>query len=547
MVNIAFISVHIKKSPLSFPLSSAILAAASDSNQILNGKIKTEIINLFLEDTVSDAADTIINSGTDIAAFSIYIWNIDYIVKLISKLKKMKPDISVIAGGAEVTADPVFFAENTDIDWIVNGEGEEAITEYLVSLIKNKKPIDSFQSYQIRSEAEIAESDFRNKSKELSLLSSDFQNYKTRRTVSDPGLYPSPIIEHKIDLSNYEGILWELSRGCPFKCGFCFESRGSKNVRQFSLSRIKKELDVIKKSGINQVFVLDPTFNADRKRAIEILTLIKKETPDIHFTFEARSEYIDMETARLFSEITCSIQIGLQSSNPEVLKNVNRKIDIYDFYNKVMLLDEEGAVYGFDIIYGLPGDSYNKFLDSIDFAFSMAPNHLDIFPLAVLKGTDLYDKAEDFGIIYRKSDPYTVISTPDFPEEDLKKAVQIADGIELFYNRGKAVSFLPLILENLEINPSEFFSLFTEWLNINKLKNINIITDITQILGIQKGFIKYIFSEYSTEDQGLLASDIADAVISGKSFSGIYNIDKVLNYIDSGVTDFEELVFFSRN
>lgn len=553
MIEIAFISIHIRKSPQSFPLSSAVLASAVDNDIFLKTRTETQILDFFLSDSIYETAESIINSGTDIAAFSVYLWNREFILNLIKILKDKNPGISVIAGGAEVTADPEFFSSFSGIDWIVNGEGEEAVTEYLTIMLKEGiiNTAGTFAHKHISSDSDSE--------KYKSLF-----NFSERRSVDNPDKSPSPFLDKKIDLRNYDGILWELSRGCPFKCGFCFESRGRKSVRKFSFGRIEKELELITESGVNQVFVLDPTFNVDIKRAKQILTLIKIKAPDIHFTFEARSEYLDRETARLLSEITCSLQIGLQSSSPDVLKNVNRTFNPEDFYNKILLLHEEGAVYGFDIIYGLPGDTYNCFLESIDFALSMHPNHLDIFPLAVLKGTDLYDRADDFGLIYKKEYPYTVIKTPGFPEEDLKKASETADAIDLFYNKGEAVSFLPVLLENLEIKPSLFFILFSEWLNKKKInpKSTDLEsfsdssyvpsdTPFTDIVLLQTEFVRKLFSDKGSEKEGLLASDIIFSLeINNESdfkncSSGFFNMEKVFEYLESGITNLNELVFFT--
>ena len=566
MIKIAFISIHIRKSPLSFPLSSAVLASAVDNDLFLENRTETLIMDYFLSDNLSYTAEKIIESGTDIAAFSVYLWNRDYILNLVRILKEKKPGISVIAGGAEVTADPEFFSSIETIDWIVNGEGEEAVTEYLRTVIKNMENSSTENSSNIN-KVNIKSG---NKGRTVSSLNKKLTisdtaecgslfSYSERKSVYNPDNFPSPFLDKKINLGNYDGILWELSRGCPFRCSFCFESRGSSKVRNISLERIEKELDLIKHAGIDQIFVLDPTFNIDIKRAKKILSLIKKKAPDIHFTFEARSEYIDRETARLFSEITCSIQIGLQSSSPYVLKNVNRKFDPDDFFNKILLLHEEGAVYGFDIIYGLPGDTLETFLESIDYALSMQPNHLDIFPLAVLKGTELYDKAEEFGLIYKNEDPYTVIRTPGFPEEDLKKAEQTAYALDIFYNKGEAVSFLPLLLENLDLKPSIFFRLFSQWL-YTKENNI-ILTDFESfsdsaaisasssgpdIILLQTDFVRKLFSEKGMGKEGELASDIILCLGNNDNFSGLFDLDKVFEYLDSGITDLNELVFFTE-
>ena len=44
--------------------------------------------------------------------------------------------------------------------------------------------------------------------------------------------------------------------------------------------------DLFEKNGVEQVFVLDPTFNKNKQRAKQILQLIQAKAPDIHFTFE---------------------------------------------------------------------------------------------------------------------------------------------------------------------------------------------------------------------------------------------------------------------
>src|SRR6185369_4234334 len=85
----------------------------------------------------------------------------------------------------------------------------------------------------------------------------------------------------------------------------------------------------------------------------------------------------------------CSLQIGLQSADPLVLKQVGRSFNRDDFSRRVGLLNDSGAVFGFDLIYGLPSDTLNGFCNSIDYAMPLHPTHLDIFPLAVLPGTRL--------------------------------------------------------------------------------------------------------------------------------------------------------------
>ena len=513
-MKILFIAVHLRETPFAFPLSSALLSGCIQEDSTLKGLYETEIQEFYLDDEINISAEKIIGEKPDIAAFSIYIWSREYILDLIHEIKKIDPGICIIAGGAEVTADPFFFGNNKEISWTVSGEGEEVLLEFLKTFSNGEKTENS---------------------------------YSSRKAVKNIDSIPSPIAGKILDLSGYEGILWELSRGCPFSCDFCFESKGENRVRKFSLDRIEKELEIIKDSGIKQVFVLDPTFNIDRKRALAVLALIKKKAPDIHFIFEARSEYLDEKLALLFSEITCSVQIGLQSGNPLVLRNINRTFNKEDFFDKILFLHEAGAVYGFDLIYGLPGDSLESFLESLDFSLSMVPNHIDIFPLAVLKGTALYERADSFGIQYRDENPYTVISTPDFSAEDIKTASEIAGSFDLFYNRGKAVSFFSILTENLNIKPSDFFMEFSSWGSEQYHGNLDIIKDENEILDIQKSFITYMFEKEKRDEEALLFCDIITHLNSDTFSSDRFDMEKIIYYLESGITDLSEILFFCRN
>lgn len=60
-----------------------------------------------------------------VLAFSCYIWNIEYIQKLCQMIKKQKPEMIIILGGPEVTYEPQYFLETTDIDYVISGEGEK--------------------------------------------------------------------------------------------------------------------------------------------------------------------------------------------------------------------------------------------------------------------------------------------------------------------------------------------------------------------------------------------------------------------------------------
>lgn len=428
-MKIELISIHIERSPKAMPLAAAMLKAKLDSLNGYENRIRTSICDYYMDDDAGYIAASVLAKKPDLIGFSVYLWNRDLSLQVASIIKKKSPEIIICFGGAESVAMPEMFLNTGVFDFAVTGEGELAFAEAVYGIL-NDDPMPEGRMFSI--------------------------------PVNDLNDLPSPFLSGTVDLSKYEGVLWELSRGCPFKCDFCFESRGLSGVRRFSLDRIEAELRLFEEKKVTQVFVLDPTFNQDRERAKKILRMIQKIAPSIHFTFEVRTEFIDDEMAELFASVNCGLQIGLQSADSTVLKCVNRSIDPVKFMEKINILNRKNAIFGLDLIYGLPCDTLVGFRKSIDFAVSLQPNNLDIFPLAVLPGTVLYNKADGLGLDFMRNAPYTVRSTPQFPAEDMEKAQLLSESCNVFYNRGRAVGWLFMVLETLDMRPSEFFEKFAE-------------------------------------------------------------------------------------
>ena len=467
----------IEKSPQALPLGAACIATAIKHSPLTENHTRVGLKTFSLEDKEiekirkdenkiaefiaaklykdaekkSDSTSTIehetVSSGTPfVFCFSCFVWNITILEKAAIILRKK--GCICIAGGPEITAHPEFYK---GFDYTVSGEGEESLPKLISQIISQKGWADD-------------DGDSGRKSLNMS-INIDFLQGKSPSNViisSSPELSKlhSPYLDEILNPSEYEGALWELARGCPFRCSYCYESKGQKKVRYFPMERIKAELDLFAAKKVPQVFVLDPTYNVDKKRAVELLRLISKKTPDTFYYFEARAEFIDRELAHEFTRIPCALQIGLQSANEQTLKLVNRPFDKKKFLKGISILNEEGVTFGLDLIFGLPGETFGSFRDGIDFAISVYPNNLEIFCLSVLPGTDLFDRADSLGLTYEKNPPYHVIKTKDFSPEDIERAQKLSKACTCFYNSGRAVPWFNSICRVLKFKPSKLFELF---------------------------------------------------------------------------------------
>jgi radical SAM superfamily enzyme YgiQ (UPF0313 family) len=511
-MNLVLVAIHLEVSPRAVPLGPAMLASAL--KRAHPEAIRTRILDLFLQHSAEACAEQILALDPHWVGFSIYVWNRALSREIARILRLRNPSILLLAGGSEASADPEGMLGEGWLDLVLPGEGEELIVDVLGRLLKG----DSVE--------------------------------EVRRTlqpsfVKDLATLPSPYLDGSLDPAAYPGLLWELSRGCPFRCDFCFESRGTSGIRRVPMARVKAEPLRFEACGVSQVFVLDPTFNFDKRQAKAILRLIAEQAPAIHFFFELRSEFIDAELARLFAAIRCTLQIGLQSAEDAVLRKIHRSIDREDFEAKVLLLHQAGATYGFDLIYGLPGDTLEGFHASLDFALSLAPNHVDIFPLAVLPGTRLHDTAPDFGLRHQEDSPYTVIASPTFTAADMAAAARMARACDRMYNQGKAVPWFAMVLEALALTPSELFGRFADFLEAHA------DPDITML---QVGFFNSTFPDPAVASvaadivtyygrSGALLEAVALDPRGPHTCLATFHHDPLtlLEYLENGLTDLEHL------
>jgi hypothetical protein len=483
-VRITLVSIHPSPSAQAVPLANAFLKSyAADI------PVGIELADLFSGQESTGCAESITGMRPKAVGFSMYLWNREACLEIAADLRRRMPEIILFAGGPEVTADPSGVLSDSTLDFAILGEGEKPFRTFCEHLAAGKDIPDIPGIIRPGTDVPAV----------------------PPTPLDDLDAIPSPYLNGTLNCETYPGILWQLSRGCGFSCDFCFDSRDRHGVRRFSLERIEAELRHFADCGVSQVFVLDSTFNQDLKRAKAILRLIGRIAPGIHFHFEVRSEFIDPQLAELFARITCSLQIGLQSSDSLVLKGVGRAFRPEDFTERVNLLNESGAVFGFDLIFGLPGDTLQGLRASLDFALGLYPNHLDIFPLAVLPGTALALRSQAIGLRHLTRPPYTLLASPTFNAADMSTAQRLATACDIFYTRGKAVAWFNGVIQALGLRPSAFLQRFSEWLVTEKGKTISESDlDDHEVWQLQRAFLKVMFGSKSHKRLLPLVLDLTD-------------------------------------
>ncbi len=503
MIRTAIVSLAIESSAESLPLGAASVVAALRAHPRLGAWIDAFILEGKEGGDAASLAHSIRESRAEWVGFSVYSWNRAMVLEAARAFRRERPEALLFAGGPEATADPSGVLSEGDLDFVVAGEGESACAKLLSLILESSSPREAIAGLGAMSGIETRSS----------------VTGGRRAPIEDPGLLPSPWLaiaplrKAVLDPAAREGLLWELARGCPFRCAYCYESKGEAGVRRFPMQRIEAELELFVKAKVGQVFVLDPTFNADRERAARLLGLFARRAPGVRWKFEVRAELLDRALARAFAALDCSLQIGLQSARSEVLEAIGRRIDREDFSRKIALLNAEGLTFGLDLIYGLPRDTLSGFRESLDYAIGLLPNHLDIFRLSVLPGTELADRMAEHGLVAEKAAPYLLRSTPSFPSEALDRAESLAQACDLFYTRGRAVAWFLAALKPLRLGPSAFFEDFGAWKAAGRTRLGNSGSEgEPSSAGIESMQLGYLGERYQKKGLDALLPALADLV-----------------------------------
>ncbi len=472
------------------PLAAAFLQAFLDLQPELQHRTTITTTEFFCGTPLEQLVQAILQQQPDMVGLPVYVWNRLECCELATRLRQSCPGLLLIAGGPEATADPARLLAEAPFDLLVVGEGELTLAE-LVS-----RYVEDVSLRCLPGTAQLVDG-------ELQVI--------PRPQIEDLASLPSPYLAGLLDRHIENGMVWQLSRGCSFACEFCYDGMGDRKVRRYPLERLEQELDYLVARGASQIFALDSTFNTDKKRAKALLRLIRDKAPDVHFHFEVRHELLDKEQAELFAQLTCSLQIGLQSADPEVAGGVGRKFNRDEFSAKVMLLNNSGATFGFDLIYGLPGDTLEKFKEGLNFALSLYPNHLDIFPLAVLPGTLVAMKAAGIGMRHLAAPPYTLLESSTFPLADMQQARRLGAASDIFYSRGKAVAWFNGVARGLKLQPVELLERFAQWLLVRLKREFDEAEfEDVEICTLQRAFLTALFVERKAQKLLPAALDCVD-------------------------------------
>jgi radical SAM superfamily enzyme YgiQ (UPF0313 family) len=391
---------------------------------------QTKLQEFTLEQRAEDIVELLITPSVKIIGFGVYIWNVTLTTEVVRLLKVIRPDISIVIGGPEVSYELDDQPIGKIVDFTVTGAADIRFGELCQEILSEQNPGKTVSSLPIK----------------LDELVSPYPHY------SDDD------IAHRV-------VYVEASRGCPFKCEFCLSSL-DKTAVAFDLPQFLIHMQDLIDRGARQFKFVDRTFNLKATTSKQILEFFLEHIDKglfLHFELiPDRLPEVLLELLPRFPANTLQFEIGIQSFNADVQKRISRKQQHERTCENMKWIrhNTEAHVHA-DLIFGLPGESLESFGEGFDLLHSLEPQEIQVGILKRLRGTPIARHTLEFDMRYQTTPPYRILANRDADFETVQRMVRFARYWDLVGNSGRFPKGLPMLLGEQPFN--RFMSL-TDWL-----------------------------------------------------------------------------------
>src|SRR5262245_32829343 len=199
-----------------------------------------------------DIVETLLALEPRIVGLGVYIWNVTETTEVVAALKKVRPGLTVILGGPEVSYETETQPIVALADYVITGEADLKFAEVCRELLAGERP-------------------------PAKVVPAPLPDFSQLRLPYD--LYSEEDVAHRV-------IYVEASRGCPFSCEFCLSSLEIP-VRQAPLPELLAQLQRLLDRGVRQFKFVDRTFNLNLAVSRSLLEFfLERQRPGLFLHFE---------------------------------------------------------------------------------------------------------------------------------------------------------------------------------------------------------------------------------------------------------------------
>jgi len=364
------------------PLGIAYIAAVLEQ---LGHEVKimdSQALNL----TREESRRMMENFNPDIVGATCMTSTIRGALEVAEMAKEISPDTITMLGGAQLFLYPKETLQHKCVDFGVAGEGEIVLPD-LIDAVEGRKHFKKIDGLVYRDGKKILYN-------------------PARRCVENLDSLPFPA-RHLLPNEKYFSILAKYpfatmitSRGCPYKCGFCFKKNLDYNLRFRSAENVVDEIEMILEMGFKDIWFYDDNFTANRKHAVAICKEIVGRGLDASWETLTRIDCVDRKLLGMMKKAGCRrLRYGIENGNQGILNLMKKNTTLEQARRAVKMTKEAGIETFCFFMIGYPTETSENIKRTIDFALELDPDWAMFLNTVPYPGTDLWRLAVENGLI----------------------------------------------------------------------------------------------------------------------------------------------------
>ena len=313
-------------------------------------------------------------------------------------IKQVSPQCKIVVGGWHASYVPDSLLENPEIDYVVMGEGERAVTELADCIVSGNEPAAiSIAGVACRRQG----ANIKNPPKFIENM--DEIPYPARH------LLPLDQYDRSIEYLDVKPAdVMSISRGCVFNCGFCETRKLWGNIcRGFSPQRVIGEIqDLQSKYCTKGIYFINDNFTLRKKETLQLCDLMVKNKLDLEWVCDTRVDIVDQELLAAMSRAGCkTIWFGVESGSQHILQRIGRNTTLEQIETAFKLCRKNNIKTACSFMLGVPDETIKDMEASLKFAKKLNPDWC-IFNVFIANpdsrlyeevlDSKKYDKLDDF-------------------------------------------------------------------------------------------------------------------------------------------------------
>jgi radical SAM superfamily enzyme YgiQ (UPF0313 family) len=268
----------------------------------------------------------VIEQNPDFIGISALTTKFGSVIQTARFCRQVLPKVPIIAGGAHASTMPELTASIPEVDYVLRGESDESFTELLEAL-RDRKDLGHIGSLTWKKDGKIIHNPDRPFVQNLDSLP-----LPDRKALMNPEHYSSEDM----------GIIL-TSRGCPFRCSYCFHM-WERKVRFRSVESVIEEISQVHRDfGTTQFSIKDDSFTVKRSHVIKLCEAFRKLPFKITFNCTTRVDILDDELVKTMKEAgLAQISLGIESGSAAILRETDKDITHSQIIKAAELLNRHG-------------------------------------------------------------------------------------------------------------------------------------------------------------------------------------------------------------